>query len=515
MRRRDFLKLGAMTAGAVMLGSVPRIGARAQGQTPVSGGTLVWGHSETTQELDIHQTGTASTLRMLQNVHESIVTIDENFGIQPGLAEAFEASPDLLTYTFHLRPDVRFHNGQPMTARDVVYSFLRVKDPATGAVNFEVFNDVDEITALDDRTVQVRMARVYSPFLARVSELGAGVVIPEGGGETTGTMPVGTGPFEFVRREFGNEVRLSRFDEYWQGPAYLEHIVSREVTEPTVRLTGLRTGEMDVINDIPLDRVQELQGDPSFQVRTWFPLSWAFLNFNHDVPPFDDPRVRQAIDFAIDKEVLVQGALWGQGETTATPSFPNSPSRNNDLQPRPQDFDEARRLLADAGLSPSDIEFSMKVTTNYPWHVEAAQIMQDWFRTVGMRVTVEQLTWSDWLSQVWINRDFSVAMVNFFTLWEPDFLFYSLWHSTGAFNFRNIRDGALDDLLQQAREETDAGVRNELYHQVQQRIFDQSHDVILWYRNGTLAARNSVGGLDTIVHPNASNLNFWRVWLAS
>jgi ABC-type transport system substrate-binding protein len=513
MKRRDFLKLSAMTAGAAALGTLPRFGVRAQPTTPTPGGTLVWGHSETTQELDIHQTGTASTLRMLQNVHESIVTIDQDFAIQPGLAEAFEASDDLRTYTFHLRPDVRFHDGQPMTAEDVVYSFRRVQDPATGAVNFEVFNDVEDIVALDDRTVQVRMARVYSPFLARVSELGAGVVIPAGAGDTTGSHPVGTGPFEFVRREFGNEVELSRWDEYWQGPAYLERIISREVTEPTVRLTGLQTGEMDVINDIPLDRIEALAGAPNLQVRTWFPLSWAFLNFNHDVPPFDDPRVRQAIDFMIDKDVLVQGALWGQGQPTATPSFPASPSHNPELTPRPQDFDEARSLLADAGLAPSDIAFTMKVTTNYPWHVEAAQIMQDWFRSAGMRVDVEQLTWSDWLSQVWINRDFELAMVNFFTLWEPDFLYYSLWHSTGGFNFRNIRDQQLDDWLQEAREAIDASVRIELYHQVQARIQEQAHDVILWYRNGSLAANLNVGGLDTIVHPNASNLNFWRAWL--
>lgn len=514
MKRRDFLKWSAVAGGAAVLGADPRGRARAQGGTPTSGGTLVWGHSETTQNIDIHQTGTASTLRMLQNVHESIVTVDGSFAVQPALAEAFEASADLLTYTFTLREGVRFHNGKPLTAADVKYSFERVKNPDTGAVNFEVFNDVEEILALDDRTVQVKMARVYSPFLARLAELGAGVVIPEGDGETTGTQPIGTGPFQFVEREFGNEVRLSRWDEYWQGPALLDAIVSREVTEPTVRLTGLRTGEFHVINDIPLDRVQELQNDANFQVRTWFPLSWAFLNFNHDVEPFGDPRVRLAFDYMIDKEVLVQGALWGQGETTATPSFPNSPSRNNDLQVRPQDFDEAARLLGEAGLSPGDLEFTFKVTTNYPWHVEAAQIMQEWFRTVGLRVNVEQLTWSDWLSQCWINRDYAVTMVNFFTLWEPDFLYYSLWHSTGAFNFRNIKDPALDDLVQQARETVDRGARNELYYQVQQRIHDQAHDVILWYRNGTLAAQPSVGGLDTIVHPNASNLNFWRAWLA-
>ena len=514
MKRRDFIKkTGAVTGGAMVLGGLPGLGALAQSEAPKRGGTLIWGHSETTQNLDIHQTGTASTLRLLQNVHDSIVTVDSNFQIQPSLAERFEQSDDGLTYTFHLHRNVKFHNGQPLTAADVKYSFERVKDTKTGAVNFEVFNDVKEIVALDDHTVQINMSQVNAPFLGRLAEIGAGVIMPAGSGDEQGKQPIGAGPFRFVSREFGNEVKLERFDDYWQGPAYLDGIISREVTEPTVRLTGLRTGEMHLINDIPLDRVDELKGDDKFQVRTWFPLSWAFLNFNHKREPYNDPRVRLAFDHMIDKEVLVQGALWGQGEVTASPSFPGSPSRNNQLAARPQDFNKARELLESAGIGPGQLEFVFKVTTNYPWHVQATEILQEWFRMGGVKVQVQQLTWSDWLSQCWVDRDYDVTMMNFFTLWEPDFLYYSLWHSTGAFNYRNVNDPKLDELAQQARVTVDPDARNKIYHQIQQRIFDESHDVVLWFRNGTVGTQTNVGGLDQLVHPNGSNLNFRHVWL--
>jgi peptide/nickel transport system substrate-binding protein len=217
----------------------------------------------------------------------------------------------------------------------------------------------------------------------------------------------------------------------------------------------------------------------------------------------------------IDKEVLVQGALWGQGEVTASPSFPNSASRNNDLQVRAQDFDLARDLLQQAGFGPGELELTFKVTTNYPWHVQAVEIMQEWFRTAGVKVRVQQLTWSDWLSQCWVDRDYEVTMMNFFTLWEPDFLYYSLWHSTGAFNYRNIKDPELDQLAQQARVTVDPGERSKIYHQIQQRVHDESHDVVLWFRNGTIAAQTNVGGLDKLVHPNGSNLNFRHLWLES
>lgn len=377
MKRRDFLKTTSAIVGSSMLYSIAPALAQS---SPVSGGTLIWGHSETTQNLDMHQTGTASTGRLLQNVHSSIVTVDKDLNVIPNLAESFDQSDDGLTYTFKLRPGVKFHNGKEMTSADVKYSFERCKDPATGAVNFEVFNNVASIETPDDMTVVITMSTINAPFLSRLAENGAGVIMPEGSGDVQGTTPIGAGPFKFVRREFGNEVELERFDDYWEGPAYLDKIISREITEPTVRLTGLRTGELHMINDIPADRMAEIKGDPAFQVVTWFPLNWDFLNMNHEFEPFKDARVRKAFDLMIDKQALLDGALWGEGAVTASPSYPTSASYNKDLVQRPQDFEQARALLAEAGYGPGELKVVFKVTTNYPYHVEAAQIMLEWFR---------------------------------------------------------------------------------------------------------------------------------------
>lgn len=511
MNRREFLASTTVLGGVSVLGVSP-VPALAQA-APRKGGTLIWGHSETTQSLDIHTVGAAASLRVLQNIHCSLVTIDKGFKIIPMLAETFETSPDLLTYTFHLRPGVKFHDGKPMTSADVRYSFDRCRDPKTGAVNYEVFNDVDAIDTPDDRTVIVRMKRVNAPFLGRIAENGAGAIMPAGSGDKQGTAPVGAGPFKFARREFGHEIELARFDDYWDGPAYLNAIIEREITEPTVRLTGLQSGELHVINDIPADRVETTGKDPKLQTLSWFPLNFDFLNMNHDFEPFKDARVRQAVDLLIDKDQLLQGALWNQGKLTASPSFPTSPSYDGALKSRPQDLDKAQALLAEAGYGPGKLNLVFKVTTNYPYHVEASQIMVEWFRAAGINMKIEQLTWADWLSQCWTNRDFQITMMNFFTLWEPDFLYYSLWNQKGAFNYRNIKDAEIDALTQKARETADPAARSDLYKQVQQRIFDQAHDVILWFRNGSLGAQKSVGGLDTVVHPNGSNLNFHKVWL--
>jgi peptide/nickel transport system substrate-binding protein len=511
MHRREFIAASAAIGAGLLAPALP---ARAQ-PAPKTGGTLIWGHSETTQNLDIHQSGTAASGRLLQNIHCTLIKPDKAFNPVPALAESFSTSPDLLTYTFKLRPNVKFHDGSTLSSADVKYSFERVRDPKTGAVSYEVFNDVDTIDTPGSLTVTVKMKRVNAPFLSRISENGAGAIIPKGSGDKQSSMPTGAGPFRFVHREFGHETELVRFDDYYEGPAFLDRVIEREVVEPTVRLTGLQTGELQLINDIPADRVDETSRNSALQTLKWFPLNFDFLNMNHKFEPFKDPRVRLAFDLMIDKEGLLQGALWNQGKPTASPSFPTSSSYDTALHNRPQDIDKARALLAEAGYGPGKLDLTFKVTTNYPYHVDASQIMAEWFRAGGVNLKIEQLTWADWLSQCWTNRDFQITMMNFFGLWEPDFLYYSLWNSKGAFNYRNVSDPEIDKMTQQAREIVDQEARADLYKQVQQRIFDQTHDVILWFRNGTIGAQKSVGGLDTIVAPNGSGLNFHKVWLGA
>jgi len=511
MHRRDFL---AASAASATIGAGLLSPAAAQ-PAPKKGGTLIWGHSETTQNLDIHQSGTAASGRLLQNIHCTLIKPDTDLRPIPSLAESFDTNPDLLTYTFKLRPNVKFHDGSTLSSADVKYSFERVRNPKTGAVSYEVFNDVDMIDTPDPLTVIVKMKRVNAPFLSRISENGAGAIIPKDSGDKQSATPIGAGPFKFVHREFGHETELVRFDDYWEGPAFIDRLIEREVTEPTVRLTGLQTGEFHLINDIPADRVDETSKNAALQTLKWFPLNFDFLNMNHKFEPFKDPRVRLACDLIIDKAELLQGALWDQGKLTASPSFPTSNSYDPALHNRAQDLDKARALLAEAGFGPGKLKLVFKVTTNYPYHVDSSQIMAEWFRAAGVDMKIEQLTWADWLSQCWTNRDFQITMMNFFGLWEPDFLYYSLWNSKGAFNYRNVEDPEIDKLTQQARQVVDSSARADLYKQVQQRIFDQTHDVIFWFRNGTIGAQKSVGGLDTIVAPNGSGLNFHKVWLGT
>ncbi len=514
MKRRDFIKKTGAITGGVALSGVPMINVFGQSSNPTKGGVLRWGHSETSQNIDMHQTGTASTHRTMNNIMESLFWPDENLVYQPVLATGMETSADGLTHTIGLRKDVKFHNGQPMTSADVKYSLDRILNPDTGATSYNDFKNITEVVAVDDHTVRIHRSAVDPFFKSRIGGMGGGVVMPEGSGDVQGTDPIGTGAFQFVSRTMGSEFKMKRFDGYWGQPAYLDGVDISEVTEATTRLTGLMTGEFDVINDVPLDRVGEVQANSNVQTHNFSPVSNCFLNFNHGKEPFGDPRVRLAMDYCIDKPTLVQGALWGQGGPETNMLY-GGPAYNNSLKQRPQDFDKARSLLKEAGVS--GLEFEFAVTTNYPWHVDATQIMAEWFKEAGIKCNIKKYNWSDWLANCWIVGDvpnYDVTMMNFFGITSPSF-FNLVYHSMGGFNYRSINDPALDELIDRAGVTIDGDKRNAILIEVQKYVHDQAIDVVLWRRDGTNAASKKVGGLDNL--PQADNMSFFfkNVWIES
>ena len=483
------------------------------------GGTLRWGHSEVTQNLDPHQTATASTGRFLRSIYESLIGLNADLeltaspdGPSPGLAEDWSVSDDQLTYEFTLREGIQFHDGSTLTSADVEYSYERAGDPDTAAIMGFVMDPVDTIETPDDQTVVIELEEVFQPFLRQLAFSGLAIV-PEGSGPDLSDEPVGTGPFEFDFRQQGNEARLEAFDDYWGEGPYLDAVEEVTVTDPDTRLTNVETEDYDLINDIPLNRIQEVVDDPNLQTERWTPLSWAFFNMKNDEEPFDDVNIRKAMDFAIDKEELVEGALFGNGQPTASPSFPDSPFRNDDLEPRPQDFDRAEELISESPYDPEDYELEFKVTTNYPWHIDAAVIMREYFEELGFTVDLQRLQWGDWLQEVFEDQDFRISMVNYFTFWEPDYLYHSVWGSDGSFNSRNYESDDFDQSIENARLAGDRQEAIEHYQEAQEVLHDEVPDVMLWFRDGTLAAQPNVGGLDTMLSADNSQLNFKEVWL--
>lgn len=488
--------------------------------TPAEGGTLVWGHSEVTQELDIHIVQTAASSRFLNNVHETLVGLNADLEVtsdadvvRPGLAENWEISDDRRQYTFTLREGVTFHDGSELTSADVAYTVERITDPDLGARYSGVFAQLDGVETPDDRTVVLNMQERYNPLIRQLAFTGTSIV-PEGSGDQQGETPVGTGPFVFESRQQGNRAELSAFDDYWGTGPYVDALEERTVTDPDTRLTGVREGQYDYINDVPLDNMNDVLDNEELSTARWRPLSVNHIYFNSSRPPFDSVNWRRAVDYAIDKEQLVEGALFGNGAATESMSFPNSPYRNDELEPRSQDFEQARALIQDSQYDMNEfapIEF--KVTTNYPWHVTAATIMQQQFSELGLEVEIQELQWGDWLSQVTANMDYRMAMVNWFGGWEPAQMYRGLFHSEGSFNSFGWANDDFDAALENAETAPDRETEIEQYREAQRILHEQAPSPPLWFRDGAMAGVSELGAIDSILEPNNTEVNFAEAWL--
>lgn len=497
-------------------------GATGPSGEPQEGGTLVWGHSEVTQELDVHLAQTAASSRFLNNVHETLVGLSGELEIstapdvtRPGLAADWEINDDRTEYTFTLRDDVTFHDGSELTSADVRYTFERIMDPDVGARYSGVLTAVESIETPDDSTVVLSMSERYNPLLRQLAFTGT-AIIPEGSASEQASNPVGTGPFVFESRQQGNRAELSAFDDYWGEGPYVDTIEERTMTDPDTRLTGLTDGDLDYINDIPLDDMSDYVdgANDAVQTSTWRPLAFNHMYLHNDRPPFDSVNWRRAIDFAIDKQELVEGALFGQGSTLATPSFPNSPYRNDDLDPRPQDVEQARSLIEDSEYSIDEFApLEFKVTTNYPWHVTAATIMEQHFSEVGLDVEIQELQWGDWLTQVTSNMDYRMAMVNWFGGWEPAQMYRGLFHSEGSFNSFAYASDDFDSAIESAETAASEEEEVEYYREAQRVLHEEVPSPMLWFRDGAMAAKPSVGGIDTVLAPNNTEVNFGSAWL--
>jgi peptide/nickel transport system substrate-binding protein len=483
------------------------------------GGTIVWGHSEVVQKLDPHITTTASSARILNNLFNSLMGLTSELEIttktdviQPGLAKDFSVSEDLRTYEFTLRDGVKFHDGSTLTSEDVKYSFNRIVEvDGTWSSTFQATNSIE---TPDDKTVVVNNDYAYQPFLRQLAHLNV-AILPQGIGDQMKTNPVGTGPFQFESRQQGTKTVLKAFDDFWGVGPYVDGMEERTFTDPEARFSGVKTGDLDIINDIPLDQINSTVQNDSDNLRThtWTPLSWIALNFNNVEPPFDDMKFRKAIDFAVDKEELVEGALFGNGRTTASPSFPNSPFRNEELSPREQDFDRARSLIEESQYSADEFTIPLNVTTNFPFQADAGTIMQQQLSEIGVEMEVKKQSLGNWLDALFVNQNFQMGLASFFTFWEPSFMYRNYWGTDGAFNYRGYESERYMETLEEAERAPDRETAIEKYKECQRIIYEDVPDVMVWFRDGTVASKNSFHGIENLVQPNNSNLYFGKAWL--
>lgn len=485
-----------------------------------TGGHLIWAHSEQMIDNDIHLTAGESSYRVLSNVHEPLVGLDRELSLstdpnaaQPGLAKNWEPSNDLRTYTFELREGILDHNGSELTADDVKYTFDRIRDPDIGANNQFIFKKIESTEAVDDYTFRFTLKNRFRRFIAQLAFYSSSI-IPEGSGPDQESNPVGYGPFKWESRTVGEKVMMTAFDEYWNDGPYVDTLEQRTATDPTSRLTSVQTGGAHITNDVPVPQFDEVVGnkEDNLNTKVWNPLCVGFILHNTTAPPFDDKKFRQAIAYAIDKEQIVDGAIYGNGVPTESGILPPSKFRNEDLERRGLDEEAARQHFEASKYDPAEFELNFMVSPNYPWHVEAAKIMQQMFSNVGLTVNIDQVQWNEWFQRAF-GMDYTITFVNWFEGWDPAYWLRNTHYSDGAYNMLGYASNEFDKAMDDATTADTQEQAIEHYKEAQAIKHDDAPTINVWFREGALAAKKNVKGLATMPNPDGSLFRLEELWL--
>lgn len=457
-------------------------------------------------------------------VLDSLVQYDTQLELVPRVAESWEYSDDRRTLTFRLRPGVRWHDGREVTAHDVVFTVEQVRDPAVENRTYPpLFDHLESVTALDDRTVQARYAKPTVemlegwrvPLLPRhLAERGADLLTGE-----YASHPVGCGPFRFLRYRPGEEIVLEANDDYWDGRPRIDRLVFRIYPDQRTGYQALLAGDLDILVVTP-DLWHEAQesGAEGLASLFYYRLNVWQIGWNQDGsnPYFADPRVRRAMLLAADRERFIANVLHGLARPAATSYHPDLIWTDAEVEPLPHDPEAARRLLDEAGWVDRDgdgvrerdgrpFAFTLMIFTSTQGindHM-AAWLQQSWAE-IGVRAEIEKLDWRHFRERRAQHR-FEAAMAGLGFTPSPDQ--YELYHSSardGGFNTMGLADPEVDRLVEQGRTTWDDAGRKEVFSRLQHRLHElQPMACLLHFATPVLHDRRLLG-----IEP--SPLDHWR-----
>ncbi|PIV76846.1 MAG: ABC transporter substrate-binding protein [Rhodobacteraceae bacterium CG17_big_fil_post_rev_8_21_14_2_50_65_11] len=343
------------------------------------------------------------------NVFEGLTRFGPDGAVNPGLAESWEISQDGTVYTFHLRGGVTFHDGTAFTAEDAVFSLDRAR--AEGSTNAQpgLFDGIESVEAVDDTTLVVTLSAPDGSFLFNMAWGDAVIVAPESA-DTNATNPVGTGPFRFSDWVQGDRVELTRNPDYWGEPVALESATFRFISDPNAAFAALMAGDVDVYPNFPApETLTRFEADPRFNVIVGSTEGETILSTNNQAEYLSDIRVRQAIAHAINRQDIIDGAMFGYGTPIGTHFAPHNPDYVDLTDLSPHDPDRARELLAEAGAEGITLRLMLPPPS---YARRGGEIVASQLRDVGIDVEVSNLEWAQWLEQVFRGHDFDLTIVS-------------------------------------------------------------------------------------------------------
>jgi peptide/nickel transport system substrate-binding protein len=420
-----------------------------------------------------------------------LTTQDPKLQVHPDLATSWDASEDLKTWTFHLRPGVKFHNGKMLDASDVVYTFNRILDKEVGCVLRVNFSIVEKIEAVDPLTVRFHLSIPYADLAAATAAYQAAIV-SEATVDTLTTHPIGTGPFKFVEYRPGDQLVMERNPDYFlPGVPKLDRVVIRIIPEFTTSVAALESGAVDVVFDLPPEQMEALAKSTVARVEEVQAGRWQGIIWNCEMKPFDDPRVRRAFNKLIDKQAIADISMFGHASPTLTPIPPYHPYFRKDIPIGGADIPGAKKLLAEAGIAPG-WELEMYVPGSNPPRERLATAFRDVAKQVGINVQLRLVPPDKFFAEMEGKVLFSAD--GFFGRATPDLMVYPWYHSTGSWNntLWHYKNPDVDKVLDAARTTGDTVQQAKLYGQFQEMVIDDGPGSVIYVQNLACGFSNKV-----------------------
>ncbi|MDU9006146.1 ABC transporter substrate-binding protein [Sedimentitalea todarodis] len=420
------------------------------------------------------------------NIFEGLTRFMGDGSVVPGLAESWEISDDGLVYTFRLRDGVTFHDGTAMDAEDVKFSLDRARGEDSVNAQKALFEAISDVEVVDPLTVKITLSEPNGLFLFNLAWGDAVIVAPESI-ETIKTNPIGTGAFKFVDWVQGDKIEIAKNPEYWGTPAVLDTATFKFISDPTAAFAAVMAEDVDAYPNFPApENLPQFEADPRFQVVFGSSEGETILSTNNKQPPFDNILVRQALAHAIDRQAIVDGAMFGLGTPIGTHFAPHHPAYVDLTGNSAYDPEKAKALLAEAGLAGG-----FETTLHLPppsYARRGGEIVAAQLAEVGIKAEIINVEWAQWLETVFRGKNFGLTIVSHT---EPmDIGIYA--RPDYYFQYDNK---AFQDLMAELNRTTDAAKRTEMLQRAQTILSEDYVNGYLFQLAWPTVARTGVQGL--------------------
>lgn len=454
--------------------------------------------------MDPRLTNESTGKRVNELVYDGLVRLSDTLEAEPALAIDWE-NEDPLTWTFKLREDVTFHDGEPFTAEDVKYTFDKILDPDFKAPYITLYAPIESIEVIDEYTVQFNLGQPYAPL---INYLDIGIVpkhIAEQDENKLASEPIGTGPYKMMKWEKNNKIHFEANEAYWAGEPKTQKVTYFIIPDNTTRVASLEAGDIDLVHSplSPQD-IQRVKENDEFVVEEKEGLGYTYLNFNQESELLEDVKVRQAISHLVNKEVISKDIYRAMDNPALSPLIPSSWAYTDDVPKFEHDVEISKQLFEEAGWKDTDGDgfydkdgniFTIELSTHSedPNRMQMVEYLQNEFEKNGVKVEVITNEWSTFSSNM-MEGKFDIALLGWLNLTDPDRAMYNQFHSTSGSNYGKYNNPKVDELLDEARASSEQENRKELYQEIAQIVTeDVAYDVVLYQGYYAMYGKNVEG----------------------